>query len=70
MTHDRWAGMTLIQTYCHEFNIALRTGQLPGQGTVTPTTLVSYAVQTHLAQPWRQLVLTAWLPIRAFRGVA
>ena len=72
MRHDdtRWAGMTLIQTCVHKFNIPLGPGQLPGQETVSPTTLMSYAIQTDLAQPWRQLVLTAWLPIRAFKGVA
>jgi hypothetical protein len=67
-----WAGMTLIQTYFHEFSKPLRTEELPTAGEISPIKMMSYAIQAHPALPWKQLaivtVLAIWLLYRAVVG--
>ena len=63
-----WAGMTLIQTYFHEFSEPLGPDQLPRQGTISPIKMISYAIQAAPGRAWRQLtiitILAVWVLYR------
>jgi hypothetical protein len=67
-----WTGMTLIQTYFHEFSEPLSSEQLPQQGAISPIRLMSYAIQAAPARAWRQLtiitVLAVWVLYRVTTG--
>jgi hypothetical protein len=58
-----WSGMTLIQTYFHEFSKPLAANELPGAGEISPIKMMSYAIQADPARPWRQLAIIAILAI-------
>jgi hypothetical protein len=64
-----WAGMTLIQTYFHEFSQPLDPEQLPAQGTTSPIKMMSYAIQAAPGRAWKQLtiitILAVWVLYRA-----
>jgi hypothetical protein len=63
-----WAGMTLIQTYFHEFSSPLQPEELPNSGSTSPIKMMSYAIQADPKKPWKQLViitiLAAWVLYR------
>jgi hypothetical protein len=63
-----WAGMTLIQTYFHEFSRPLQPEELPGSSAVSPIKMMSYAIQADPERPWKQLtiitVLAVWVLYR------
>jgi hypothetical protein len=67
-----WAGMTLIQTYFHEFSRPLLPEELPRQGDISPIKMMSYAIQADPHRPWKQLaiiaVLAVWVVYRAVVG--
>jgi len=63
-----WAGMTLIQTYFHEFSKPLQPEELPGSGSISPIKMMSYAIQADPERPWKQLaiitILAVWVLYR------
>lgn len=63
-----WAGMTLIQTYFHEFSEPLGPDQLPRPGAISPIKMMSYAIQAAPGRAWRQLtiitILAVWILYR------
>jgi len=67
-----WAGMTLIQTYFHEFSKPLSPEQLPRDGVISPIKMMSYAIQANPELPWKQLaiitVLAVWVLYRVAVG--
>lgn len=70
-----WAGMTLIQTYFHEFSRSLPREALPknhDSHDISPIKMMSYAIQADPGRPWRQLaiitILVAWVLYRLVIG--
>ncbi len=67
-----WAGMTLIQTYFHEFSKPLLPEELPKDGDISPIKMMSYAIQANPARPWKQLaiigLLAVWVLYRVLTG--
>jgi hypothetical protein len=67
-----WAGMTLIQTYFHEFSTPLRPDRLPAGGVLSPIKMMSYAIQASPGKPWKQLtiiaILAVWVLYRVVDG--
>jgi hypothetical protein len=63
-----WAGMTLIQTYFHQFSKPLPSEELPVAGPISPIKMMSYAIQADPERPWMQLaiitVLAVWVLYR------
>jgi hypothetical protein len=58
-----WAGMTLIQTYFHEFSKPLLPEQLPRHGDISPIKMMSYGIQASPGRPWKQLVIIGILAV-------
>jgi hypothetical protein len=65
-----WAGMTLIQTYFHEFSKPLSPAELPESGAVSPIKMMSYAIQADPERPWKQLAIIAILAVWVLYRVA
>lgn len=65
-----WAGMTIIQTYFHEFSTPLAGHELPGDINVSPIKMMSYAIQASPGRPWKQLSIIAGLAIWVLYQVA
>jgi len=55
-----YAGMTLIQTYFHEFSKPLTPAELPSQ-PVSPIKIMSYAIQANPEKPWKELIVMTLL---------
>ncbi len=62
-------GMTLIQTYFHEFSVALSADEAP-EPPVSPIKILSYAIQARPSRPWKELVVIAGLLVWSLCGVA
>ena len=58
-----WVGMTLIQTYFHEFSKPLPPEELPGSGAISPIKMMSYAIQADPGRPWKQLAIITILAV-------
>ncbi|MCE7984450.1 MAG: hypothetical protein DYG89_25030 [Caldilinea sp. CFX5] len=59
-----YAGMTLIQTYFHQFSKPLPPAEAPPP-PVSPIKMMSYAIQANPEKPWKELlvitVLFVWV---------
>jgi hypothetical protein len=55
-----YAGMTLIQTYFHEFSKPLTPEESP-PAPVSPIKMMSYAIQANPEKPWKELILMTLL---------
>ena len=62
-------GMTLIQTYFHQFSVPLSDDEAP-QPPSSPIKIMSYAIQARPSQPWKELVVIACLLVWSLYGLA
>lgn len=51
-----YAGMTLIQTYFHEFSKPLAPTESPPE-PISPIKMMSYAIQANPEKPWKELIV-------------
>ncbi len=58
-----WVGMTLIQTYFHEFSTPLLPHELTNDGNISPIKMMSYAIQANPEKPWKQLAIITFLAV-------
>ena len=64
-----WCGMTLIQTYFHEFSEPLTPAQLPKEGPISPIKMMSYAIQADPGRPWKQLSIITVVAVLVLVGL-
>lgn len=62
-------GMTLIQTYFHQFSVPLSEEEAP-QPPASPIKTLSYAIQARPGRPWKELIVMACLLVWSLYGVA